>query len=198
GPKAHNRDMGKYLHRFFMAIRKAGYKFEYLWTKEFTKKGKLHVHAFITAFVPHGVIKHYWYLATDKTSYIVYIAQAEVRSTAAYMAKYMTKGAFNDEGFRPKERRYGMSKGFREAWPELAHQIKEADAQVYEFFYKPDNTKKTHEAWFVIMSRKTRKARIRAEIEEMYEGPQVKVPASSPRPRRKAKHDKSNIIRGGK
>lgn len=51
GPYARNRDIGKYWHRFVMSLKKAGYRFDYLWVKEFQKNGKLHLHALVTAFI---------------------------------------------------------------------------------------------------------------------------------------------------
>lgn len=83
--------MGKYWHRFRMALKKAGYEFEYIWIKEFQENGKLHLHALIISFIPWGVIRYHWQLATEGTSYIVWIANAQVQYTAAYMSKYITK-----------------------------------------------------------------------------------------------------------
>jgi len=37
GQDARNEDLGKYWHRFVMALKKAGYDFQYLWVKEFQK-----------------------------------------------------------------------------------------------------------------------------------------------------------------
>lgn len=139
GPNAKNEDLGRYWHRFRMSLKKAGYNFQYIWVKEFQKNGKLHLHALITVFVPWNAIKYYWRLATDDTSYIVWIAKAQVRYTAAYMAKYITKD-LTTAPFRKGERRYGMSKGLREAWPLLKSSIEEHEKQQYEFIYKPDNS----------------------------------------------------------
>lgn len=192
GPEAHNDKMGVYLHRFITALRKAGYKFEYLWTKEFTKKGKLHVHAFITSFIPHNVVKYYWKLATEGTSWIVWIANAEVRSTAAYMAKYMTKDGFSGN-FRKGERRYSMSKGFRDAWPQLADRLKEADEQVYEFFYQPDNKKPVAEAASIIMMHKGYREAAKKYSDEIFGKPQQVVKTKT-KPKRKMVHSKRNLI----
>ena len=141
GENADNRNMGKYLHRFFMALKKAGYKFDYLWVKEFTIRGKLHVHALITTFIPWSIIKAYWRMATDNTSFIVWIADAQIRQTTAYMAKYMTKELI-EAPFRKGERRYSMSKGMREAWPKIEHDTENR----YEFTLKPDNSELIKEA----------------------------------------------------
>jgi hypothetical protein len=183
--------MGLYLKRFFNALRKAGYRFDYLWTKEFTKKGKLHIHAFITCFVPQGVIKHYWYLATDKTSYVVWIANAEVKSTAAYMAKYMSKDGFNGD-FKKGERRYSMSRGFRDAWPELAAALKEGDEQVYEFYYKPDNTKPMQEAAAIIFMRRDYRRAAKKYSDEIF-GERKQVVRSKKKPAHRAAHNRSNL-----
>lgn len=138
GPDAKNQDLGGYWHRFVMSLKKAGYDFQYLWVKEFQKNGKLHMHVLITAFIPWNVIKYYWHLATKGTSYIVWIAQAQVRYTAAYMSKYITKSLL-DAPFRKGERRYGMSKAVRKEWPKKS-KIQKPEEAIYEFFYKPDNT----------------------------------------------------------
>lgn len=86
------------------------YRFDYLYVKEFQKNGKLHLHALIMAFVPWNVIKYYWRLATESTSYITWVANAAVTYTAAHMVKYRMKDMFTAP-FRKGERRYSMSKG---------------------------------------------------------------------------------------
>ncbi len=136
GPEAKNKDIGKYWHRFRTSLNKSGYRYEYLWVKEFQKNGKLHLHALITSFIPWGVIRYYWRLATDDTSYIVWISNAQVRHTAAYISKYIAKD-LTTAPFRKGERRYGMSKGMREAW--LKTNLNDTAKIDYEFTYKPDN-----------------------------------------------------------
>lgn len=138
GPGARNEDIGRYWHRFRMSLKKAGYNFQYIWVKEFQKNGKLHLHALITAFIPWNAIKYYWRLATNGTSCIVWIAEAQVQYTAAYIAKYISKD-LTTAPFRKGERRYGMSKGLREAWPLLKSSIYEPKKIRYEFIYKPNN-----------------------------------------------------------
>ncbi|OPY30978.1 MAG: hypothetical protein A4E28_00068 [Methanocella sp. PtaU1.Bin125] len=138
GQNARNSDLGVYWHRFVMALKKAGYRFEYLWVKEFQENEKLHLHALITAFVPWNVIRYYWNLATKGTSFIVWIAQAQVRFSAAYMSKYMAKN-LAEAPFRKGERRYGMSKGLRESWPKW-HIINVENEGKYVFNYKPDSS----------------------------------------------------------
>lgn len=138
GQDAKNEDLGKYWHRFIMSLKKAGYSFEYLWVKEFQQNGKLHMHALITTFIPWNVIKYYWRLATKNTSFIVWIAKAQVQHTAAYISKYIAKD-LTTAPFRRGERRYGMSKGLRKAWPKLKAEISDMEKIEYVFTYKPDN-----------------------------------------------------------
>jgi hypothetical protein len=189
GPDARNRDIGKYWHRFVMSLKKAGYHFDYLWVKEFQKNGKLHLHALITAFIPWNVIKYYWRMATDGTSYIVWIANAQVSFTAAYMAKYMTKDMLTAP-FRKGERRYSMSKGIRSAWPKLN---KAEDGIQYDFTYKPDDSR------FLKAAHEELAARIKRR-HEWSQGGDLKLDKGKKRHRiiykkYKPKHDKNNINR---
>ena len=128
-----------------MSLKKAGYRFEYLWVKEFQQSGKLHMHAMITAFIPWNVIRYYWRLANRNTSYIVWIDKAQIQYTAAYISKYIAKD-LTTAPFKKGDRRYGMSKGLRKAWPQLKAHIEEAKKINYRFTYKPDNSNILREA----------------------------------------------------
>ncbi|MGA9141259.1 MAG: hypothetical protein WBZ29_13620 [Methanocella sp.] len=162
GPNAKNQDLGRYWHRFVMSLKKAGYNFQYLWVKEFQKNGKLHMHVLITSFIPWNVIKYYWCLATNGTSSIVWIAEAQVKYTAAYMSKYITKSLV-DAPFRKGERRYGMSQGVREEWP-IRSKLEKSEESAYEFFYKPDNTNLLENARDELTKRINRRGEWRSEI----------------------------------
>jgi hypothetical protein len=163
GPEAKNENMGKYWHRFRMSLKKSGYVFEYLWVKEFQENGKLHYHALITTFIPWGVIRYYWRLATDKTSHIVWIAEAQVKHTAAYMAKYMAKD-LTTAPFNKGERRYSMSKQFRKNWPKPKNKDGEQEKLSYEFHYKPDNTKLLNNAKNELRERRNRRTMWQSEL----------------------------------
>lgn len=163
GPEAKNMMMGKYWNRFRTSLKKSGYAFEYLWVKEFQENGKLHYHVLITAFIPWGVIRSYWKLATDGTSYIVWIAKAQVGHTAAYMAKYIAKD-LTTAPFRKGERRYGMSKQFRKNWPKLKNKDNDPEKQGYEFNYKPDNSKLLNNVRGELVERKNRRTAWQSEL----------------------------------
>ena len=191
GQEARNVDLGKYWHRFRMSLKKAGYLFEYLWVKEFQKNGKLHLHALITAFIPWNVIKYYWRLATKDTSYIVWIAQAQVQSTAAYISKYITKDLL-DAPFRKGERRYGMSKGMRLAWPKIESMVNGVEKKRYEFTYKPDNSNPLKTARNDLTERINHRKAWQSETPLRDHG--VKRYRSHRRPRYRPTFSKSNLI----
>lgn len=111
--QANNRDIMKFWARFRATLAKHGYRhFRFFWVKEFTQKGKLHLHIAIDCYVPIWLIRHAWYYATDKTSWVVFIT-SKINVPAGYMSKYMTK-AFLQGKFRYRERRYGFSRhGFK-------------------------------------------------------------------------------------
>lgn len=76
----------------------------------------MHLHIIIDNAIPSKVIRHYWYLATSKTSFIIdiKIIENDVYNVAGYMTKYMTK-TINNATFKRRERRYGFSRysGFK-------------------------------------------------------------------------------------
>jgi len=143
GLDAENKKMGKYLNRYWTSLRKIEYDdLEYIWTKEFTKRGMLHEHVLQTRYIEKNVSDYYWELATDKTSYITWPKDAEIRSTAAYMSKYMTKSIYGDHRFAKGENRYGMSSGFRKYWNIVGRAMKESwEHEDCIFVYDPDDSK---------------------------------------------------------
>lgn len=111
--QAHEWDIGKYWNRLRASLRKKGFKFyRYFWVKERgVKSGRIHMHILIDAYVPVKLIKRLWFLATDKTSYIVDIRapkHGKIENVAAYMMKYMTKAVSAHIG--KKQRRFGFSR----------------------------------------------------------------------------------------
>lgn len=120
-----NRYMGVYWNRFRNSMKKAGYDMKhFIWVKEYQPgTGMLHLHVLIAAFIPWAVIKYYWIRAVGATPGKDYrhtwISAASIRSTAAYMAKYMSEDLDNSR-FRKGERRYGMSRNMREYWPKTS------------------------------------------------------------------------------
>jgi len=111
--QAHEWDIGKYWNRLRASLRRHGFKFyRYFWVKERgAKSGRIHMHILIDAYVPVKLIKRLWFLATDRTSYIVDIRapkHGNLNSVAGYMAKYMTKAVEAHIG--KKQRRFGFSR----------------------------------------------------------------------------------------
>jgi hypothetical protein len=192
GPEAKNQDIGRYWHRFRMSLKKAGDDFQYIWIKEFQENGKLHLHALITAFIPWNAIKYYWRLATKGTSYIVWIAKAQVQHTAAYIAKYITKD-LTSAPFRKGERRYSMSKGIRKIWPLLKSSIDGSEKTRYEFTYKPDNSNILKKAIEAQQERKCQRKKWQAESPIKDNGKINRIYKT--KPRHKPKHNKSNIVK---
>lgn len=133
-PRAEQEKINMYWARLRSSVRKAGYRFEFFKQTEFTENGIRHLHAIVSAFVPWGVIRHLWFLATDKTSWIVHIKKAQVKKAGAYMSKYMTKQSLLSSEFKKGERRYSFSRGF----PRLPKKEPNPD---YEFIYMPDNAR---------------------------------------------------------
>lgn len=102
GPKADNRKLGKYFARFRAYLakpRRTGKtirsyrRINYFWTKEYTQKGKLHMHVLIDAYIPIRLIREAWQWATYQTSHVVFITslRSEIQKPAGYMTKYMAK-----------------------------------------------------------------------------------------------------------
>lgn len=98
-------------NRLRSSLSGCGYKIEYFLTKEFTTKGKRHLHVLIDCWIPQKLLKRLWYKATGGKSYIVHITRWNAHHPAAYMTKYMTKSV-GEFRFAKRERRYTSSRGF--------------------------------------------------------------------------------------
>lgn len=99
-------------NRLKASLRKYGYKFAYCWFKEFTKKGRRHLHVLLDKFVRKSLIRRLWLKATENTSYIVKINRRPIRSAAGYCSKYVTKDIQHETRYAYKERRYTFSRDF--------------------------------------------------------------------------------------
>lgn len=133
---------GLALARFRSALYKAGYNnLRFLWTKEFTRRGKRHFHILLNRHIPHSLLKHFWSNATDRKSFYVYITRADtnIRNAGAYLAKYVSK-SIHSRRFRKKEHRYGHDR--RTDWTPA---IKDAFAKPlnirFEFEFSPEPMK---------------------------------------------------------
>lgn len=99
-------------NRLKASLRKYGHRFAYCWFKEFTVKGRRHMHVLLDRFIPRKLIKRLWLRATEYTSYIVKINHRPIRSAAGYCSKYVTKDIQNEARYAYKERRYTFSRDF--------------------------------------------------------------------------------------
>ncbi len=121
--------------RFRAYLAKHGIKdIRYLNVKEFTKKGKRHLHVLVNSYIPAYTVKHAWYLATDKKSFVVQIKRAAIKSAAGYMTKYMTKN-IGEAGFKRRERRYTTSRGFFVGLPKLKADFDKGGSRWEYVFY---------------------------------------------------------------
>lgn len=102
----------EFWNRLKASLRKYGIVFEYVWMKEFTKRGRRHLHVLLDRFVRKSLIRRLWKFATEGTSYVISINHRPIRSAAGYISKYITKGLVKEHRYRLKERRYSFSRGF--------------------------------------------------------------------------------------
>lgn len=113
GTKAENKKVGYYWQRFRSYLLKYyDLKLAFFWVKEFTEKGKIHMHVLIDQYVHISKIRKAWRWATNGTSWIVHITGAKnegIHNPAGYMMKYITKTC-GDSRFGIHERRYGFSR----------------------------------------------------------------------------------------
>lgn len=107
-----DRKIDLFWQRFRSLLAKHGYTPQYFKVKEFTIKGKRHLHVLISTFIPFNFIQYAWRQATEGTSYWVNIKKAQIKSAAGYMAKYLTKQTVQSDKFDKGERRYSFSKLF--------------------------------------------------------------------------------------
>lgn len=93
-------------------LRKKGITFNYVWVKELTQRGNVHLHCLIDKYIPQRLLSEAWKRATGGISYIVDIRAVRSSSNAVkYLCKYITK-SFDQIGnymFVRRERRYGFS-----------------------------------------------------------------------------------------
>ena len=91
-------------------LLKCGYKLIYFGVKEFTRKGKRHLHILVNQYLPFMAVKNGWILATFGKSYRVWINRVDIKNAAGYMGKYMAK-TLDHKMFLKGERRYFHSRG---------------------------------------------------------------------------------------
>lgn len=98
--------------RFRALAAKHNAAFDFFLVKEFTVKGKRHLHVLINRYIKAYDVKRWWWNATEHNSFIVKIVRRDIKNAAGYMTKYMTKSIGVNHGFIRGERRYSMSQRF--------------------------------------------------------------------------------------
>lgn len=129
-PLDDDRDIMTYWARLRASLAKHGYKgYDFFLVKEFTKKGRRHLHVAISVWIPKAVLSALWQKATGH-SFVVWISSRKIRNMAAYMSKYMGKALTDTEhSYRYKERRYSSSK----KWPKIPKPDKKPSAWVFVY-----------------------------------------------------------------
>lgn len=109
--RAHNRRLSGYWNKLNMRLRnREGFRdLKFFYTLELTEKKMLHMHVLWNIWIDFYKLSQMWFECTDKTSYIVFLQDVEIRSPAGYISKYLTKSFEFDIGNR-KLRRYGFSR----------------------------------------------------------------------------------------
>lgn len=108
--KYDDEQITKAWNRLKASLRKYNIILSYVWIKEFTIKGRRHMHLLIDQFIPKTLLSRLWYLATNETSFVVQINRRPIYNAAGYISKYVTKDVQNETRFKHKERRYGFSR----------------------------------------------------------------------------------------
>ena len=99
---------------FLAGLRKDGYNPRYMLAKEFTRKGKRHLHVIGEGWIPYRELSKRWKRATHGSKWI-HVRPAHHKARAVgYVTKYMTKAA-GSRMFDKGERRYSASRGV--LWP---------------------------------------------------------------------------------
>lgn len=108
--RMHNKRLSGYWHRLLTRLRsREGFSdLKFFYTLELTEKGMLHMHIMWNIWIDFYKLSQMWFECTDKTSYIVFLQDVEIRSPAGYISKYLTKSFQFDLGNR-RLKRYGFS-----------------------------------------------------------------------------------------
>lgn len=104
-----NHDIMKYWHLFYMRLKYYYPHILIFWVKEYTRRGKAHIHYTTSRALDEQWVKRSWNQITG-TSYIAKCgdSSSEIRSPAAYMLKYMTKAHSKLDLYQKGERIYGF------------------------------------------------------------------------------------------
>lgn len=97
-------------NRFVSALRSKGWIIRYIWVKEYTRKGKTHLHVLVEGWWDWTETSRLWMLATGGASKITNIKKIhDFRGAVRYIMKYLSKtlNGIYEKG----ERRYSSSRG---------------------------------------------------------------------------------------
>jgi hypothetical protein len=102
-------DIQRYWHLLYMRIKYYYQGIRIFWVKEYTKKGKAHLHFLSSRSLDGSWLSRSW-LEITGTSYVVKAGNTtgEIRNPAAYMLKYMTKAHGALDMYEKGERIYGF------------------------------------------------------------------------------------------
>lgn len=102
-------DIQRYWHTLYMRIKYYYQGIRIFWVKEYTKKGKAHLHFLSSQALDGKWLSRSW-LEITGSSYIVKAGNTsgEIRNPAGYMLKYMTKAHGNLDMYQKGERIYGF------------------------------------------------------------------------------------------
>lgn len=120
--------------RFRALAAKHNVPFDFFLVKEFTVKGKRHLHVLINRYIKGYDVKKWWWFATEKNSFVIKIVRRDIKNAAGYMTKYMTKAIGVDNKFVRGERRYTSSQRF---FKEARMAFKFTPAHEFSFEYRP-------------------------------------------------------------
>lgn len=125
--------------KYWAILRKRiKYYYPYLlifWVKEYTKRGKAHLHFISSRALDGAWIQNEWYRITG-TSFIVKCGNTtgEIRNPAAYMLKYMTKCHNNLDLYQKGERIYGFNGARAPPVELLGFESKAEDFLLYQHY----------------------------------------------------------------
>jgi len=97
-------------NRFITSLRRKGWIVRYFLVREYTRKGKAHLHVLVEGYWPWVQTSKLWVMATSGSSKITNIKKIHNAGGAVgYVVKYLTKSL--DSQYNKGERRYTASRG---------------------------------------------------------------------------------------
>ena len=98
-------------NRFAASLRVGGWSFRYMLVKEWTRKGKRHLHVMAEGWLPYTKLSGLWRKATGGMSHRTHARGLYgMKSVLGYVTKYLSKG-LGHKLFDKGERRYSASLG---------------------------------------------------------------------------------------